>query len=231
MEPSSRARSKARAGHHGVVVGEKDTEWVKVGAVHIPTHNVQTSTLCAVGDGALAEAISWGTSLGGKLVGWVHTHPRHEPVLSVLDVCTLNTIGQMLWSIIPKAGPAVGVVQSWTSLANGVACTLLKGGLKAYTMSALGTEVANKCAAIHKKTAGLEHVYHEHIAGVWDDDDVRTQFGGIISNCRWSSWRWRKVVVWTWETTSGGPNGWEWEAHKGKRRAQSPTTSRRVTSA
>ena len=38
-------------------------------------------------------------------------------------------------------------------------------------MSALGTEAANKCAAIRRKTPGVEHQYHKHIAGAWDDDD------------------------------------------------------------
>ena len=60
---------------------------------------------------------------------------------------------------------------------------------------------------------------------------TRTQFGGSRRKCRWSWWRWRKVAVWTWETTSGGPNGWEWEAHQRKRSAQSSTTTRRVTAA
>ena len=61
-------------------------------------------------------------------------------------------------------------MQSWTSSADGVACTPLKGGLTAYTMSALGTEVANKCGAIRRKTTGGEHPYHEHIARVCYDD-------------------------------------------------------------
>ena len=144
---------------------------VKIGGVHIPRQSIQTRNHCTVGDKALAEVVSWGTSLGGKLVGCIHTHPGHEPVLSALDVITLNTIRETPWSIIPEGGLAVGIMQSWTSSVDGVACTPLKGGLKAYTMSALGTEVANKCAAIRRKTPGVEHQYHEHIAGVWDDDD------------------------------------------------------------
>ena len=78
-------------------------------------------------------------------------------MLSALHVCTLNTIGQTLWSIIPEGGPAVGVVQSWTSPADEVACAPLKGGLKAYTMSVLGMEVANRCAAIRRKKPGVDH--------------------------------------------------------------------------
>ena len=163
------------------------------------------------------------------MVGWIHTHPGHEPVLSALDVCALNTTGQMLWAIIPEGGPVVGVVQSWTSPADEVACTPLKGGLKAYTMSALGTEVANTCAAIRRKKPGVDHQYHEHLAGVWDDDDPRPVWSR--RKCRWSSRRRRMVAVWTWETTGGEPNGWEWEAHQRKRRTQSPTTMRRVTAA
>ena len=30
------------------------------------------------------------------MVGWIHTHPGHEPVLSALDVFTLNSMGQTL---------------------------------------------------------------------------------------------------------------------------------------
>ena len=155
----------------GLLWGIRTKYGVKVGAVHIPRHDIQTSNRCAMGDEALTEAVSWGTSFGGKLVGWIHTHPGHEPVLSALDVCTPNTIGQTLWSIIPEGGPVVGVVQSWTSRADEVACTPLKGGLRAYTMSALGTEVANKWGAIRRETPGVDHQYREHIAGVWADDD------------------------------------------------------------
>ena len=155
----------------GLLWGTRTENGVKVGGLHIPRHDVQTSHHCAVGDEALTEAVSWGASLGGKLVGWIHTHPGHVPVLSALDVCTLNTIGQTLWSIIPEGGPAVGVVQSWTSPADEVACAPMKGGLKAYTMSVLGMEVANRCAAIRRKKPGMDHRYHEHLAGVWDDDD------------------------------------------------------------
>ena len=58
-----------------------------------------------------------------------------------------------------------------------------------------------------------------------------TRLGGSRRKCRWSSWRPRMVVVWTWETTGGGPNGWEQEAHLRKRRTPSPTTMRRVIAA
>ena len=100
----------------------------------------------------------------------------------------------------------MGVVQSWTSPADEVACTLLKGGLKAYTMSVLGMEVANRCAAIRRKKPGVDHRYHEHLAGVWDDDDphpvgreqeevpvvlVETEDGGCMdmgNNKWWTKW-------------------------------------------
>ena len=70
------------------------------------------------------------------------------------------------------------MVQSWTSQAEGVACASLKGGLKAYIMSALGMEVANKCASICKTTPRVEHQYHEHIAGVWDDSEPHPVWRG-----------------------------------------------------
>ena len=136
-------RNKTREGDHGIVVGEKDTKRVKVGCVRLPRRGIQTTNHCTVGHEALVEAVSWGTSLGRKLVGWIHTHPGHEPVLSALDVCTPNTIGQTLSSIILDGGPRVGVVQSLTSQVDVVLCTPRKGGLKASTMFALGTEVAN----------------------------------------------------------------------------------------
>ena len=51
----------------------------------------------------------------------------------------------------------MGIVQSWTSQVDVVLCTPLKGGLKAYTMLALDTEVANQRAAIRRQTPGVEH--------------------------------------------------------------------------
>ena len=119
----------------GLLWGKRTQNGVKVGVVHLPRHSVQTTNHFTVGDETLAEAVSWGTFLGRKLVAWIHTHPVHEPVLLALDVCTLNTLGQKPWSIILEGDPAVGVVQSWTSLADVVACTPLKGGLKAHTIS------------------------------------------------------------------------------------------------
>ena len=49
------------------------------------------------------------------MIGWSHPHPGHEPALSALHVCTLNSIDQTLRSIVLNKGPVVGVVQSWTS--------------------------------------------------------------------------------------------------------------------
>ena len=82
-------------------MGEKDTKWVKVGVVHLPRHSVQTTSHFTMGDEALAEAVNWGTSLGRKLVHWIHTHPGHEPLLLALECAPPTQLvkhyGQSYW--------------------------------------------------------------------------------------------------------------------------------------
>ena len=49
----------------GLLWGKKTLSGVKVGGLHIPKYKTQAHLQCVVGNPKLAEAASWGTSLGG----------------------------------------------------------------------------------------------------------------------------------------------------------------------
>ena len=189
MEPSSPGSSKPRERDHGIGLwGIRTKNGVKVGDVHILRHDVQTSNQCAVGDEALTEAVSWGTSLGEKLVGWIRTHPGHEPVLSTLNVCTLNTIGQTLWSIIPEGGPAVGVVQSWERVGKVVTLTGMRKNMELEGTTGEIDSIMEEQGKVRLQTdcgrrvfvsldrVGVQEV--EHMKGVEDSRTAQQQHQG-----------------------------------------------------
>ena len=105
--------------------------------------------------------------MGGCCIGWVHTHPNHVPLLSAQDVCSKNALGILLRSILPEGRAPIAMVQSWINRGGcGVASTL-----KAYKLFQEGQEAAARCAATARRAPGVPHDYHQHLEGVWDDDE------------------------------------------------------------
>ena len=119
-------------------------------------------------------------------MGWIHMHPYHELVVSALGVCTHNTIDQTLWFTIPKRGPAMGVVQSWTSTQPQERLTSAPegSGLKAYMTTPWGKEVASKCAAIWRRKPREVQQYHERMVGCGRTTN-HTQWVGSKRKCPW----------------------------------------------
>ena len=93
----------------------------------------------------------------------------------------------ILWSIILNGGCVLGVVQSWTSAQpqEEVASAPEEGDLKAYITMVLGKEVVSKCATIWRKKPGEVCQYHEHMAGLWEDN--QPHLVGREQECQWST--------------------------------------------
>ena len=96
-------------------------------------------------------------------MGWVHTHPNHVPLLSGQDVCSTNTLGILLRSILLEGRAPIAMAQSWIT---GGGCGVVSA-LKAYKLTQEGQEAAARCAA---RAPGVPHDYHQHLEGGWDDD-------------------------------------------------------------
>ena len=126
----------------GLLWGDKIATRVKVEGLIIPLHERQTRTEYVVGELELEEAIKWGRDMGGWWLGWVHTHPNHRLLLLVQDVCTTNTLGIHLRSILLEGRATIAMVRSWVSRGGyGVV-----NALKAYKLTSEGHKVASRCA-------------------------------------------------------------------------------------
>ena len=97
----------------------------------IPPHERQAKAGSVVGQRELHGAIKWGRDMGGCSVRWVHTHPNHVPLLSAQDVCSTNTLGILLRSILAEGRAPIAIVQTWISRGG---CGVVSA-LKAYTLT------------------------------------------------------------------------------------------------
>ena len=159
------ARAAQRNETMGLLWEDKTATGVKVEGLTIPPHEQQAKTECVVGECELQGAIRWGRAMGGWSLGWVHTHPNHVPLLSAQDVCSTNTLGILLRSILLEGRAPTAMVQSWISRGG---CGVVSA-LKAYKLTREGQEAVARCAARARRAPGVPHDHHRHLEGVWED--------------------------------------------------------------